>query len=100
MVFSATANTLDAIQTLLLFIEVTRTCGVLEGGIFSISMAVAYQMVVIGRYGMRDIRPQTFALISPFQRIFCPGLLLLHSCLSGLPVTSSGMSTSPKRQVS
>ncbi len=54
MVFNATANTLDAIQTLLLFIVVTRTCGVLEGGIFSISMAVAYQMVVIGRYGMRD----------------------------------------------
>ncbi len=53
-VFNTTANALDAIQSFLLFIVVTRTCGVREGGIFSIAMAVAYQMIVIGRYGMRD----------------------------------------------
>ncbi len=39
---------------MLLLIAVTRICGAAQGGAFSISMAVAYQMVVIGRYGMRD----------------------------------------------
>ncbi len=54
MLFNTAANALDAAQTLLLFIVITRTCGAVEGGIFSISMAIAYQMVTIGRYGMRD----------------------------------------------
>ena len=37
-----------------LFIVVTRACGVLEWCIFSIPMAVAYKVVVIGLYGRRD----------------------------------------------
>ena len=54
--FNAAANVLDAAQSMLLFIAVTRICSAAEGGVFSISMAVAYQMVVIGRYGMRDFQ--------------------------------------------
>ena len=54
--FNTLANVLDAAQSMLLFIAVTRICGAAEGGVFSISMAVAYQMVVIGRYGMRDFQ--------------------------------------------
>ncbi len=54
--FNAAANVLDAAQSMLLFIAVTRICGAAEGGVLSISMAVAYQMVVIGRYGMRDFQ--------------------------------------------
>lgn len=56
LVFNTSANALDAMQSLLLFVVVTRSCGVPEGGIFSIAMAVAYQMIVIGRYGMRDFQ--------------------------------------------
>lgn len=55
-ILNAAASMLDAAQSMLLLIAVTRVCGADQGGMLSISLAVAYQMVVIGRYGMRDFQ--------------------------------------------
>ncbi len=80
LVFNTTANALDAMQSLLLFVVVTRTCGVLEGGIFSIAMAVAYQMIVIGRYGIRDYQSTDIHKEFTFSAYFL-SRLVTASCM-------------------
>jgi O-antigen/teichoic acid export membrane protein len=80
LVFNTTANALDAMQSLLLFVVVTRVCGVPEGGIFSIAMAVAYQMIVIGRYGMRDYQSTDIHKDFAFSTYFL-SRLVTASCM-------------------
>lgn len=47
-------SVLNALQSALLLLLVTRICGNEQAGVFSLSFSVAYLMIMIGNYGVRN----------------------------------------------
>ena len=54
--WNMTSSLLNAVQTALLLLVITRVCGSVIGGIFSISATIAYQANTIGNYSMRNFQ--------------------------------------------
>ena len=60
-------SVLNAMQSALLLLIVTRVCGEEKAGIFSLAFSIAYLMIMIGNYGVRNYQATDVALHFGFQ---------------------------------
>lgn len=55
-IWNMCSGVLNAAQSALLLLIVTRCCGIIDAGVFSIATTIGYQMIAIGNYGMRNFQ--------------------------------------------
>ena len=75
IIWNMLASILNAAQSAILLIFVIRICGEFDGGIFSIATTVAYQMLTIGNYGMRNYQATDIKPLFTFGQYFTSRLI-------------------------